>query len=327
MRPVHNPLRATLRPVQPGFTLIEVMIAAAMGMVLLFATLSLFDNTHSARARLSRTNEVFQTGVFAMATLQGDIKLAGFFGEGALPTALPSTMPSACSTTAADWLATIPVPMQAYLAGSSGMPSCVPGSLVANSSVLVVRRAATCTVGSSNCSTGSSGTPMVQISQCSTDTSKAQTGTTTSSLTLKALNCTSSAPIRQYYTRIYYLDQHNVSGDGIPTLKRLDLGSSGFSTVTIAQGVQQMRLVYGVDSSGSDGVADSWTSAPASSDWHNIVETKISLLMKGSQSENGYSNNRAYKVGDLDVAAANDSYHRTLLSAVVRSPNIAGPRE
>lgn len=309
-----------------GFTLIEVMIAAAIGMVMLFATLSVFDSTDTAKARLRRTNEIFQTGVFALNTLQSDIKLAGFYGEGDVTAAQPASTPDPCATTATAWRDAMPIPVQTYRADQGGRPSCVSSSLVADSSVITIRRAATCTVGTSNCSSGSSGTPMVQVSQCATDASRFMTGTTQGSLTLHGVDCTSTAPMRQYITRIYYLDQNNVSGDGIPTLKRMDLDSTGFTSVTVAQGVQQMRLVYGVDNVGANGIADTWTSAPAAADMFNIVEVKINLLMKSIESDPTYVNSKSYQVGDLTIAAANDNYHRNMVSVDVRIPNTTGPR-
>lgn len=312
-----------------GFTLIELLITMAIGVVMLFATLSIFDSTNSAMAKLTRTNEVFQNGVFAFHTLQDDVALAGFYGEGAIPATLPGSAPDACSTTPADWQTALRVPVQTWLSGAADKPTCVPASssLVTNSSIIAIRRASTCTIGSANCASGSNDTPMVQVSECDTDVAQALTGTTTASLTLKGSKCAAVAPIRQYYTRIYYLDKNNVGSDGIPTLKRVDLGIGGFTTVTVAQGVEQMRLVYGIDSAGNDGVVDSWSSSPGSADWPNIVAVKINLLVKGSIAETQYSNTKAYQVGDLAVAAANDGYHRNLVSALVRIVNVAGPRE
>lgn len=312
-----------------GFTLMEVMVTMVIGIVMLYATWSIFDTTNSAMRKLTRTNEVFQNGVFAFKTLQDDLVLAGFYGEGAIPSTLPSSTPNACSTTATDWATALRVPIQAWRSIDSTLPTCVPAasSLVANSSIIAIRRATTCTVGSANCSAGANGTPMIQLSQCNTDAGQALTGTTTSSLTLKGTGCATAAPVRQYYTRIYYLDKNNVSGDGIPTLKRVDLDSSGFTAVTVAQGIEQMRVVYGIDSAGNDGIADSWSSAPADSDLPNIVAAKVSLLAKGSVIDTKYSNNNDYQVGDIAVTATNDGYRRSLVSSLVRIVNVAGPRE
>lgn len=326
-------MTATLLPrrAASGFTLIEVLIASVIGMVLLFATLSLFDRTNAAKTKLTRTNEVFQTGVFALQTLQNDLKLAGFFGEGTVATTLPGAAPDVCSKVAANWLAALRVPVQAWVAGDT-VGSCIPVStdLVTDSSIVAIRRASTCIVGSSNCSAGADNTPMVQVSQCKNDATQAMTGTTQASLTLKNIGCTAAAPMRQYYTRIYFLAKDNVSNDGVGTLKRVDLPddyNQSFNTVTVAQGVQQMRLIYGIDSVSSDGVPDEWTSTPSWAQTPNIVVVKINLLMKGTDPDPKYTNARAYAVGDVNVAAANDNYYRSLVTATVRLSNVAGLRE
>lgn len=315
---------------QGGFTLMEVLIASAVGVVLLAATLSLFDNTYAAKARLMRSNEVFQTGIFALSTMQSDIKLAGFYGEGSYPSTVPGSAPDPCSTTPSDWLAALRIPVQTRLANDK--PSCLASeTLVPDSSIVIVRRAATCLIGSANCSNGAEGTPMIQLSQCFQDTTSAQTAIKQESFTLRGRTCgTSKAPMRQFMTRIYYLTQNNVGSDGIGTLRRLDMvGTNDFTAVTVAQGVQQMRVLYGIDDVAGvmDGVADVWTATPSYAQMRNIVDVKVNLLMRATDTDPRYVNSRSYKVGDLDVAAANDHFHRTLLSASVRVPNVAGGRE
>lgn len=313
---------------QQGFTLIEVLLAAAVGVILLMATLSLFDSTNSAKVRLTRTNEVFQTGVFALNTLQTDLRLAGFYGEGVVSASVPSSQPDPCSTTASDWRSALGLPVQAWLAGASGVPSCIPtSSLVSDSSVIVIRRAATCEIGTAGCSDGTGNTPMVQVSQCKDDATTNQTGTAAGDFSLKNVTCAAAAPRRQFYTRIYYLTRNNVDGDGIGTLKRLDLMPGPTrTTVTVAQGVQQMRLVYGIDTN-NDSVADEWSSAPAYSKLKDVVTVQVNLLMKSSDADRDYSNNRSYQMGDLLITSANDNYFRTLVSATVRLNNVAGARE
>lgn len=319
-----------------GFTLLEVLISAAIGMILLLSTLSVFDTANAARGKLMRSNETFQSARFALETMESDLQLAGFYGEGAIPTALPATLPDPCTTASASWLTALRLPIQGYFAGDSAVPSCVPSALVAGSPVLALRRAATCQVGAANCASGSAGTPMIQLSQCQTDGQMVATSTDQATLTLHGLNCTAAGPIRQYYTHIYFLASDNVSGDGVPTLKRLELTSSGMVQSTVAQGVEQLRLLYGIDSD-NNGIADIWTTTPATANacstescailnWSNVLEAKLHILARGTQTEPGYVSDKRFVLGDLAVPAANDNFHRRLLSSHIRIENVAAPR-
>lgn len=87
-----------------------------------------------------------------------------------------------------------------------------------------------------------------------------------------------------FYTVSSYLYYIGDGIDGRPALKRYDLSQSGgtYTGVDIVNGVDDMRLRYGVDMD-SDGRADtdisSYVEAGSVSDWSKVVSVQLNLLV------------------------------------------------
>ncbi len=95
-----------------GFTLVELMIAIAIGLVMLVALLTLFINTSRSNSEMAKTNSLIDNGRFAMQLLESDIVHAGFWGTylppfddlNATPATsdIPSAVPDPCLTYTTD---------------------------------------------------------------------------------------------------------------------------------------------------------------------------------------------------------------------------------
>lgn len=66
---------------QRGMTLVELMIALAIGSVILTAMAVLFAVTHKAREELERHSRQIENGRFAIERLRDETRVAGFYGE------------------------------------------------------------------------------------------------------------------------------------------------------------------------------------------------------------------------------------------------------
>jgi type IV pilus assembly protein PilW len=122
--------------------------------------------------------------------------------------------------------------------------------------------------------------------------------------TLKGAGRTRSLPngrdidIFEYATHVYYIRPCSrfaaatttctaAADDGrpIPTLVRQELSGSVMTEVPLTEGIERMALLYGIDNSPAgapDGVADLFTTTPASADWANVVSVKVTLLVRSS---------------------------------------------
>jgi type IV pilus assembly protein PilW len=153
------------------------------------------------------------------------------------------------------------------------------------------------------------------------------------------------APIRQYVVRIFYIATCNNcsgSGDGIPTLKMVELtrgattcaadatAACGSMTVSsIAEGIENMQLEYGIDSD-ADGIPNSYSTAPATADWQNVIAVKIYLLARNTEITGDYVDSKTYSLASdgttLTGSPFNDQYKRHVYAATVRAINIGNRR-
>jgi type IV pilus assembly protein PilW len=187
-----------------------------------------------------------------------------------------------------------------------------------------------------------------------------------------------AAPIRKYHIHIYFVAPCSVpaggasvctgsaddSGSPIPTLKRLELsapsGTRTFNTVPIAEGIEALKIEYGVDNSPStvdantgrigDGAPDlcipnSVTSTPTAADWPNVVSAKVWLVARSPQSTPNHSDTKTYGVATASTSYCsganpgtpagsglaygpyNDAYKRHSFFSDIRLVNLSSRRE
>jgi type IV pilus assembly protein PilW len=245
--------------------------------------------------------------------------------------------------------------------------------------VFVIRRASTTTVTVGG--TGYiSGEPYLQVSTCpdgAVDVLPAQppgfiakATTTSTDFNLHSLGCTpttpgANAPVRKLLTRIYYVSRCDdctnnldndaaTTGDGVPTLKMLELGipTSGGTTMamnlrTIAPGIDNMHLEYGIDTD-DNGSINTWTvsnedprqtgatgtplagmrlDAATENRWEDVMAIKLFMITRDAKKTTGYTDTKSFVLGTKSVAAAGDSFHRKLMSSTVKLVNLASRRE
>ena len=168
---------------------------------------------------------------------------------------------------------------------------------------------------------------------------------------------TTWADTRKYRVHVYFIAPCSrgsgangicqAGDDGIPTLKRLALGTDGSNTVMaidpLVEGIEYMKLEYGIDTSPTtinatteligDGIPDSYVTTPTTAQWASVVSARVYLLARSPQATNGHNDTKSYILGSTStanqtlIAAANDQFKRHVYSAEVRPTNIAGRRE
>jgi type IV pilus assembly protein PilW len=325
---------------QAGLSLIELMISITLGLMILSGVAFVFVNTSQARNEIERTSRQIENGRYAIELLTDDLALAGYYGEldvGALtaPGALPTDQ---CSISAVDWLAWIPLHIQGFDGGAGfSAATCALTNHKAGTDVLVIRRTRTCVAGTTGCDSVVAGNPYVQVSLCSTEATLNKIGVEgTETFDLKQNDCTNVAVKRQYYVHIYYISTDNGSGANVPTLKRIALEGTSWTTTPLVEGIEQMNLVYGVDSTvapGPDGSPDTYTAAPANiTEWLNVVSVQIYLLARNLETSPDYTDGKTYNLGIDSLGAAlnvtpADNYRRHIYSSVVRLNNPAGRKD
>lgn len=346
---------------QLGFSLVELMVAVTIGLLLLAGLAGVFTTTSASRGEVERTNRQIENGRYATQLLMEDLRLSGYLAEfdpSNLPT--PSTMPDPCATDIASIKTAMPVHIQG-VDDAASVPSCLQ-DVRTGTDIVVVRRATTCVAGVGDCEAVISGAPYFQASLCfpvsgATELASGNINlyfalnSDTSALTMHKKDCTTLASLRRYRTHIYFVANNSTGSDGIPTLKRAELGGTGgntaFTIVPLVEGIENLQVEYGIDTdvkgTANGGSPNAYTTDPATyntcvgqacvDNWRNVVAVKLHLLARNTQQTTGYSDTKTYTLGlDADNAAKtvgpfNDAFKRHVYQSSTRLSNPAGRKE
>lgn len=145
------------------------------------------------------------------------------------------------------------------------------------------------------------------------------------------LNYDSSAPVAagledwEYVVHIYFIQDHfTTDGDAIPTLfrKRLDGSSMVEETGGVAQGIEHVHVMFGIDS-GADGIPNYYKSVPTAAEMRAAVTAKVFVLARSIQADPLYTNKKSYQMGDLtkDFSGAPDNFYRRVFTTTVQLRN------
>jgi type IV pilus assembly protein PilW len=335
-----------------GYTIVELMVAITISLFVLLALVTLFAGNSRERHAIERTNQQTEDGRYALQLLGDDLRDAGYLatlnpGAFAAPNpqlTVPTVLPDPCVTTVAGLNSALLVPVQGFDDGAA--PACLVNLLAdlrAGTDILVIRRTSTCSVGSAGCDPQVGNDAYFQASGCSTEFTAGTyyvLDSNVASLNLHLKDCATAAPIYQYRTHIYFIANDDQPLDGIPTLKRAELGPGAFSIVPLVEGVENLQIEYGLDTSTpTTGSAAVYTADPNTyngcvpaacvSYWGNTIEAKINLLTRDLTTTQGYTDTKTYTLGltaagvPNTVGPFNDGYRRHVYYTVARLNNIA----
>ncbi len=338
---------------QAGFSLVELMVAVTIGLIVLMALSGLFLSSNRASVEMRKSTQQQESGRYASQLLSDDLMMAGYLAEfDSSPLTTPADpLPNACDTKRADLLTALPLHVQGVNdAATAIIPLCL-SDVKAGTDIVVVRRASTCAAGVDGCAAFAAGMPYFQASLCMpTDGSGAELAhainndadyaahhftlsDTADDFTKRKTNCTDVASRERYLVHIYFIANNNEAGDGIPTLKLAELEKGAgledgtFSIKPMVDGIENMQIEYGVDTT-NDGIPDIYTSAPAANvDWRNVMSARIHLLARNTVATQGFIDKRSYTLGDKVVAASNDGYKRHVYSTTVQFVNPSWRRQ
>lgn len=265
-----------------GFNLVEIMVAIAIGLLLMLALVTLFVNVTQTNKEMANTNSQIENARFAMQLLESDIQHAGFWGTylpkfedltlTSAPADTPFAVPSVClpyNTT--NWDAgyknnILGIPVQTYDAVPAGCEAIILNKKL-QTDVLVVRHAETCIPGVGNCKAEVAGRLYFQSSLCG-DVIEDPVPYILSDVDfdLHKKDCVALADKRRFISHIYYIrDYAQTVGDGIPTLVRSEFDVSGSTPghqppLALVEGIEGFRVELGVDSLSETGGAIDYSS-------------------------------------------------------------------
>lgn len=334
---------------QRGLSLIELMISITIGLLILSAMATLFANQSKTRTELDKSNRMIDNGRYTLEVLSENLRVAGFYGEfDPSPIVLPvrannigNSPDGPCSIDPDDMSDAIRLHVQGYNAATvtaaiAGPPcGLTSASLKSGSDILVLRRADTSAPIAQ--AAAIDGIHYIQVSNCEHENSTPFIiANAAASFNLSQRNCTAAntapfANVRRLVVQAYFVSPDNIAGDGIPTLKRMELDTGAFVTTPLVEGIEYMQVEYGIDGD-SDGVADSYVQTCADvTCWSNAVSVKLNIIARNIEPTAGYDDsNKTYSLGQAGsyTPSGNDAqYKRHAYTQVVRLVNPASRRE
>jgi len=302
---------------QSGFSIVELMIAVALGIILSWAILDVTLNSSRTSRQVELTSEMVENGRYLTTLLRSELQLAGFFGRLENYSSGATAQPDKCTgISTANLINGMTFPLWGADDVSAGTTTCNGDVLLTGSDVLLIRRANTNAVNST------AGLDNAQHYLQETITASVlDTGANSGNFILTEADG-SVANIREYHQAIYYVNDNN-------EFNRLNLINGAYAVERLVEGVDDFQLVYGIDRSG-DGIANAdggnaaYVELPSSAaEWENVVSVKVFLLLSSTSNAPGLNDPKTYAYADKAGITFSDSKKRRLFSTVARLTNVS----
>lgn len=315
----------TRRP-QRGMTVVELMVAITLAVFLAGVLAALFIASNRSRQELDRTSNQIENGRYVMDILGEEIRHAGFFGSTGVKRSTALTEPPApCSDSEGDIVGGLayPIARHSLFPASCGDPRYTH---VSGTPILVVRRASTAVISAANAATEQNAEKYF-VQSIPSDSPRVDLGS--AGFDLKYDDGT-VAPIRPLLIKVFWI---GVGADGNSRLLVTEYGiadGASFTTNVVAEGVENVQYVFGLDTDGADGVVDVMTDSPTPAQVRDdLITVRVDLLVRNSAATTGYVDSATYNLG-LNVTYTPTgnaaSFKRNLFSSEFRVNNALAPR-
>jgi type IV pilus assembly protein PilW len=271
-----------------GFSLIEMMIALALGVVIMLGVTQVATDNSEIRWELSRTARQIENATFALREIESDLMSAGYWGEIGLQEPglnLPPVCPNeidAITPQNDEMLQMITIPVQGgTIPDSDGSEEFACSTVTVDgasedaimpllgSDFISVRRASSCALGEDGCG-AADGDFYLQSEACFREgvddfdlpgeakviapISEDPDLNTVFKYQRRDCDNTPSldarAPIYRLINRIYYLQRYGDDEEKKGELMRADLVADRYVQTPVVEGVEMLRFEYGMDRDG-----------------------------------------------------------------------------
>lgn len=319
---------------QQGFSLLEVFIALAIGLVIFAGVLSVFVGMRTTVTETTSFGELQENGRFAMSVLTDDISKQDFWGDYTGSFDLSSishvlaapgndcsgggvnnnTFPLATGTFRTIWGETVT---------TADPMGCFNDAKLGSDVIQIKRVLADALVDGAGDPRDPAPAGNYHLVTNSNDGILFASG---------ALPAVDNSRLWQYQHHVYYVREESQGNNNkVPVLMQGQL-TNRMSFAPIIDGIEMIRFMYGYDADTNPeapgyGVVDNFVSAEnmTAAMWDNaggtkIIAVKIYVLARNVLPDNKYTNDKTYFLGDLNDGNGitfNDNYRRLLFSSTV----------
>ncbi len=323
---------------QAGMTIVELMVALAIGSFLMIGALQIYGQSREAFVVNESIARVQETAQFAMDTVEADLRMASNWGRNSRGLAVegrslvseddPNNLdpPIDCG---ARWVLDIGKPVDGFnnSYGLACLPTAAAGTAQTQSDTVTVRRAGVSpTVPQAG---------RLQIQSTRIQGQLFKDGLIPGTFRPPADPTTPAGPTDPSATHnllvnSYYVAQESELIPGVPTLRRKTLtvesGASVIRDEEVAPGVENIQMMLGIDVNGDNTVdryvnpGDPIYDPNASSGYvpgARVMTARVWLVVRGTSQEFGVQDVNNYKPGDVTLGVPDDGYRRLQVSKTI----------
>lgn len=310
----------------PGFTLLEMLIAMAIGLFILAGLIAVLTANYNSARSNDQMAELVTNGGTALNALKQDIRQAGFrgrtWGEPEVSDGWVAPARGCAGTEPGASASAFVTNLRQGVWGANNRnpfaDNCIaPQQYVPGTDVLVIRYVTALATPALRADAIylRSSFGRGEIFRADAPPGDAPNETAAADFALR---------IHVYHVRPYTRSPDE--SPRVPALVRSTLqGDGSMRSELVAAGIEQFQVRYG--HLGDDttiqyvDTLEGASSTAVPTPWDDVHALRIWLLARASTPEAGYSNRASYAMGDQAVPPANDGYHRQLFSSVVQLRN------
>jgi len=315
----------TMTTKQTGLTLVELMVALAIGSFLMIGAIQIYNQSRQAFVINESIARVQETAQFAMDTIEADLRMASNWGRNSRGLAVegrsiigdanPTALPQPPANCAADWVLNLALPIDGTNNGY-GLACAATGGNQASSDVVTVRRASV------------AATPL-EAGRLQIQSTRIQAELFADGAVPSGFSVADSATHNLVVTS-YYVSPTSTLINGVPTLRRHRLIGGGVAGPRIideevAPGIENLQIQLGVDVD-QDNTVDRYVN-PGDAIYNptavgympgaRIMTARIWMIVRGTSIEPGLQDARNYQPGDVVLGVPNDNFRRMQVSKTI----------
>ena len=334
---------------QSGFTLLEIFVALAIGLVIIGGTLSVFVGMKTTTTETASMGELQENGRFAVSIITDDLLRQNFWGDlsGNLSFTNLKTnpgnqafdcvgggtsnrsFPEALGSFRSIWAQEV---TSSTILGNCITNAAYDSGVAFNSYVLQIKRA----IANPNIENNAAPLALpVTPADLANNRYYIQSNLSSANIfegDIAAIPTLASSRIWEYQHHIYYVreDEIGTSGDTVPVLMQGRLQANGATPISfnlLVEGIERINFMFGVDTD-DDGVINGYMSAAnMQEDWWDsanntrILAVKLYVLVRSIRQDLNYENDNVYQMGNESFDANGDNYRRLLFSSTVSLHN------
>ncbi|MFO7278390.1 MAG: PilW family protein [Pseudomonadota bacterium] len=332
-----------LRARRAGFSLVELMVAMAIGSLIVVGAVYVYSQTRTSYTLNETTARLQEEARYVLSLIEPDVQLAGYYGftnsyadfqaedGGSLVpasqlqqedppfAALPASAQACGNNFAVDLMATVQGSNNGFQLGpGAALPGegsgCAVATPVATADTLTIRRASTVATA-----------PSANRLQLYVNRIKQSGHRIMTNGVAPGPVVAGTQEVRDLVVRTYYVARDSEGRPGVPALRMITLGPGpAFEDVEIMPGVEDLQVQFGIDTGDydNDGVIDLDADNNGIPDAPNgiatryvnadstllpgaqVVSVRLWLRLRADQPEGGFQDDRNYVYADVNYTPA-----------------------